>query len=157
RFRKGLRGRGLPEGRNAAIDYQSAENKMAGLMARPADLLRQPVAVIYAGDNITAVMVKSATTTIPVVFRIGGDPIQLGLVTSISRPDGNMTGVSFLGTATGAIRLQMMREAVPNAAVMGLLVNPANPNAEPDTQEAQNAARKLGLELHVVGASNAQE
>src|SRR5262249_13035947 len=69
--------------------------------------------------------------------------------------DGNMTGVSFLGTATGAIR--MMREAVPNAAVMGLFVNPANPNAEPDTQEAQNAARKLGLELHVVGASNAQE
>ena len=102
-------------------------------------------------------MVKSATTTIPVVFRIGGDPIQLGLVTSLSRPDGNMTGVSFLSTATGAIRLQMMREAVPNAAVMGLLVNPANPNAELDTQEAQNAARKLGLELHVVGASNAQE
>src|SRR6516162_1261988 len=108
------------------------------LMALTADLLRQPVAVIYAGDNITAVMVKSATTTIPVVFRIGGDPIQLGLVTSLSRPDGNMTGVSFLGTATGAIRLQMMREAVPNAAVMGLLVNPANPNAELDTQEAQN-------------------
>jgi putative ABC transport system substrate-binding protein len=148
---------GFIEGRNVAIDYQYAENQNDRLMALTADLLRQPVAVIYAGDNITAVMVKSATTTIPVVFRIGGDPIQLGLVTSLSRPDGNMTGVSFLGTATGAIRLQMMREAVPNAAVMGLLVNPANPNAELDTQEAQNAARKLGLELHVVGASNAQE
>ena len=142
---------GFIEGRNVAIDYQYAENQNDRLMALTADLLRQPVAVIYAGDNITAVMVKSATTTIPVVFRIGGDPIQLGLVTSLSRPDGNMTGVSFLGTATGAIRLQMMREAVPNAAVMGLLVNPANPNAELDTQEAQNAARKLGLELHVVG------
>jgi putative ABC transport system substrate-binding protein len=146
-----------PRRGHVAIDYQYAENQNDRLMALTADLLRQPVAVIYAGDNITAVMVKSATTTIPVVFRIGGDPIQLGLVTSLSRPDGNMTGVSFLGTATGAIRLQMMREAVPNAAVMGLLVNPANPNAELDTQEAQNAARKLGLELHVVGASNAQE
>ena len=138
---------GFIEGRNVTIDYLYAENQNDHLMALTADLLRQPVAVIYAGDNITAVMVKSATTTIPVVFRIGGDPIQLGLVTSLSRPDGNMTGVSFLGTATGAIRLQMMREAVPNAAVMGLLVNPANPNAELDTQEAQNAARKLGLEL----------
>ena len=156
-FRQGLSSMGFIEGRNVAIDYQYAENQNDRLMALTADLLRQPVAVIYAGDNITAVMVKSATTTIPVVFRIGGDPIQLGLVTSLSRPDGNMTGVSFLGTATGAIRLQMMREAVPNAAVMGLLVNPANPNAELDTQEAQNAARKLGLELHVVGASNAQE
>jgi len=133
-FRQGLSSMGFIEGRNVAIDYQYAENQ-----------------------NDRLVMVKSATTTIPVVFRIGGDPIQLGLVTSLSRPDGNMTGVSFLGTATGAIRLQMMREAVPNAAVMGLLVNPANPNAELDTQEAQNAARKLGLELHVVGASNAQE
>jgi putative ABC transport system substrate-binding protein len=156
-FRQGLSSIGFIEGRNVAIDYQYAENQNDRLMALTADLVHQPMAVIYAGDNITAVMVKAATTTIPVVFRIGGDPIQLGLVTSLSRPDGNMTGVSFLSTATGAIRLQMMREAVPNAAVIGLLVNPANPNAELDTQEAQNAARKLGLELHVVGASNAQE
>src|SRR6201982_1076891 len=126
-FRQSLSSMGFIEGRNVAIDYQYAENQNDRLMALTADLLRQPVAVIY---NITAVMVKSATTTIPVVFRIGGDPIQLGLVTSLSRPDGNMTGVSFLGTTTGAIRLQMMREAVPNAAVIGLLVNPANPNAE---------------------------
>src|SRR6516225_8845976 len=149
-FRQGLSSIGFIEGRNVAIDYQYAENQNDRLMALTADLVHQPMAVIYAGDNITAVMVKAATTTIPVVFRIGGDPIQLGLVTSLSRPDGNMTGVSFLSTATGAIRLQMMREAVPNAAVIGLLVNPANPNAELDTQEAQNAARKLGLELHVV-------
>src|SRR5262245_9201021 len=156
-FRQGLSSMGFIEGRNVAIDYQYAENQNDRLMALTTDLVRQPVAVIYAGDNITAVMVKAATTTIPVVFRIGGDPIQLGLVTSLSRPDGNMTGVSFLSTATGAIRLQMMREAVPNAAVIGLLVNPANPNAELDTQEAQNAARKLGLELHVVGEQRARD
>src|SRR5262249_36842916 len=118
--RQGLSSMGFIEGRNVAIDYQYAENQNDPLMGLTPDVVRQPVAVIYAGDNITAVMVKAATTMIPVVFRIGGDPIQLGLVTSLSRPDGNMTGVSFLGTATGAIRLQMMREAVPNAAVMGL-------------------------------------
>jgi len=95
-FRQGLSSIGFIEGRNVAIDYQYAENQNDRLMALTADLVRQPVAVIYAGDNITAVMVKAATTTIPVVFRIGGDPIQLGLVTSLSRPDGNMTGVSFL-------------------------------------------------------------
>ena len=91
-FRQGLSSMGFIEGRNVAIDYQYAENQNDRLMAVTADLLRQPMAVIYAGDNGTAVMVKSATTTIPVVFRIGGDPIQLGLVTSLSRPDGNMTG-----------------------------------------------------------------
>src|SRR5262249_59981849 len=91
---------GFIERRTVAIDYKYAENQKARLMALTADLLRQPVAVIYAGDNSTAVMVKSATTTIPVVFRIGGDPIQLGLVTSLSRPDGNMTGVSHGGNQT---------------------------------------------------------
>src|SRR6516225_9859281 len=156
-FRLGLSSIGFIEGRNVAIDYQYAENHNDRLAALAADLVRQPVAVIYAGDNSTAVTVKAAITTIPVVFRIGSDPIQLGLVTSLSRPDGNMTGVSFLVTATGAIRVQMMREATPNAAVIGLLVNPSNPNTELDTRETQNAAHKLGLELNVVGASNAQE
>ena len=156
-FRQGLSSMGFIEGRNVAIDYRYAENQNDWLAALTADLVRQPVAVIYAGDNSTAVTVKAAITTIPVVFRIGSDPIQLGLVTSLSRPDGNMTGVSFLVTATGAIRVQMMREAIPNAAVIGLLVNPSNPNTELDTRETQNAAHKLGLELNVVGASNAQE
>ena len=156
-FRQGLSSMGFIEGRNVAIDYRYAENQNDRLAALAADLVRQPVALIYAGDNSTAVTVKAAITTIPVVFRIGGDPIQLGLVTSLSRPDGNMTGVSFLTTATGAIRVQMMREAIPDAAVMGLLVNPSNPNTELDTRETQNAAHKLGLELNVVGASNAQE
>jgi putative ABC transport system substrate-binding protein len=115
------------------------------------------VTVIYAVGTGPAVMAKAATTTIPIVFRTGGDPIQLGLVKSLNRPGDNMTGVSRLTTATGAIRIQMLHEAVPKATVIGLLVNPTNPIAEPDTREAQDAARKLGLELHVVGASNAQE
>jgi putative ABC transport system substrate-binding protein len=156
-FRQGLSSMGFIEGRNVAIDYQYAENQNERLTTLAANLIHQPVAVIYAGDNSTAVTVKAATTTIPVVFRIGGDPIRLGLVPSLNRPGGNLTGVTFLATTSQAIRLQMMREAIPTAAVMGLLVNPANPNAELDAREAQNAARKLGLELHVVGASNSHE
>jgi putative tryptophan/tyrosine transport system substrate-binding protein len=155
-FRQGLGSMGFDEGRNVAIDYRYAEGQYDRLPALAADLVRRQVAVIYAADNAAAVTAKVATTMIPVVFRIGGDPIQLGLITSLSRPGGNLTGVSFLTTTTTAIRLQMLHEAVPNAAVMGLLVNPTNPNAEPDTQEAQEAARKLGIDLAVVRASTAQ-
>jgi ABC-type uncharacterized transport system substrate-binding protein len=156
-FRQGLGTMGFVEGRNVAIDYRSAENQVDRVSELAADLVRRQVTVIYAGQNRSAVAAKAATTTIPIVFRIGADPIQLGLVTSLNRPGGNMTGVSFLSTTTTAIRLQMLHEAVPNVAVMGLLVNPTNPNAEPNTEEAQEAARKLGLELHVVSASNAHE
>src|SRR5262245_66588849 len=98
---EGLSSIGFIEGRNVAIDYQYAENQNDRLMALTADLVRQPVAVIYAGDNITAVMVKAATMTIPVVFRIGGDPTQPGLVPSLPQPDRNMTRGSALGPATG--------------------------------------------------------
>jgi putative ABC transport system substrate-binding protein len=156
-FRDGLSSMGFVEGRTVAIDYQYAENQTDRLPALAADLVRRQVAVIYAGENAPALAAKAATATIPIVFRIGADPIQLGLVTSLNRPGGNVTGVTFLSTATGAIRLQMLHEAVPSATVVGLLVNPVNPNAEPDTREAQDAAHKLGLELHVVGANSAQE
>jgi putative ABC transport system substrate-binding protein len=156
-FRQGLGSMGFVDGRNVAIDYRYAENQNDRLPALAADLVRRSVALIYVGDTPSAVTAKAATTTIPIVFRIGSDPVPLGLVTSLNQPGGNLTGVSFLQTATAAIRLQMLHEAVPNAAVMGLLINPANPQAEPDRQETQEAARKLGLELHVVGASNVQE
>jgi putative ABC transport system substrate-binding protein len=156
-FRRGLGSMGFEEGRNVAIDYRYAEAQYDRLPALAGDLVRRQVPVIYAGDNASAEAAKAATTTIPIVFRIGSDPIQLGLVASLNRPGGNITGVSFLATVTEAIRLQMLREAVPNAAVMGLLVNPANPNAEPNTREAQEAARKLGVALHVVGAGSPQE
>ena len=156
-FRKGLGSIGFEEGRNVAIDYQFIEAQYDRLPAVAADLARRQFAIIYAGDNPTAVAIKAAAPTVPVVFRIGGDPIQLGLVTSLSRPGGNFTGVSFLATATGAIRLQVLHEAVPEARVVALLVNPANPNAEPITVEAQKAARELGLDLQVVRASSTQE
>jgi putative ABC transport system substrate-binding protein len=155
-FREGLASKGFVEGRNVVIDYRYAENQSDRLPALASELVRRQVDVIYAGENAAVLAAKAATKMIPIVFRIGGDPIQLGLVSSLNRPGGNITGVSFLSSVTGAIRLQMLHEAVPNAAVMGLLVNPTNPNAVPDTQEAQEAARKLGIDLHVVHASTAQ-
>jgi putative tryptophan/tyrosine transport system substrate-binding protein len=156
-FRDGLGGMGFVEGRNVAIDYRYAESQNERLPELVADLVRRPVAAIYALGAGPALTAKAATTTIPIVFRTGGDPVQLGLVTTLNRPGGNMTGVSRLTTTTAAIRIQILHEAIPSATVMGLLVNPTNPIAELDTREAQDAARKLGLELHVVGASNAQE
>jgi putative ABC transport system substrate-binding protein len=137
---------------NRYTDFQNDR-----LPALAADLLRRQVALIYAGDVGAAVAAKAANTTIPIVFRTGVDPVSLGLVASLNRPDGNITGVSFLVTTTVAIRLQMLHEAVPKAAVVGALVNPTNPAAEPQTREAQEAARKLGLELHVLHASSDQD
>src|SRR5207244_9826399 len=144
-FRQGLASMGFVEGRNVAIDYRYDEYQYDRLPALAADLTRRPLALIYAGDTRSTVTVKAATTTIPIVFRIAGDPIQLGLVPSLNRPGSNMTGVSFLQTTTGALRLQMLHEAVPDAAVIGLLVNPSNPVADPDTREVQEAARTVGL------------
>src|SRR5262245_29833910 len=156
-FRQGLLSVGFEEGRNVAIDYRHAENHNEQLPVLIAELVRRQVVLIYAADNPTAMAAKAANVTMPIVFRIGADPVQLGLVASLNRPGGKVTGVSFLSTATIAIRLQMLREAVPNAAVIGLVVNPANPNAEPDIREAQEAARKLGLELQVVSAASVQQ
>ena len=156
-FRQGLGSIGYVEGQNVAIDYQYADNHYDWLPALAADLVRRQMALIYAGDNAAALAAKAANTTIPIVFRIGADPVNLGLVASLNRPGGNVTGVSFLSTTTVAIRLQMLHEAVPNAAVIGALINPRNPNAEPNTRETQEAARKLGIDLHVLHASSDQD
>jgi putative ABC transport system substrate-binding protein len=156
-FRQGLGSIGYVEGRNVAIEYRYADFLNDRLPALAAELIRRQVALIYAGDTPAAVAAKAANTTIPIVFRTGADPVSLGLVASLNRPGGNITGVAFLSTTTEAIRLQMLHEAVPKAAVIGALVNPANPNAEPNTREAQEAARKLGLELHVLPASSDQD
>jgi putative ABC transport system substrate-binding protein len=156
-FRQGLGTVGYVEGRNVSLDYNYAENQNDQLPVLASELTHRPVAVIYAGDSGSAIAAKRATSTIPIVFRTGADPIQLGLVASLNRPGSNLTGVSFLTTTTGAIRLQMLHEAVPKAKLFGLLVNPTNPTAEPDSREAQDAASKLGLDLLVVGASSAAE
>jgi ABC-type uncharacterized transport system substrate-binding protein len=156
-FRQGLRSEGFEEGRNVAIDYHYAELHYDQLSAMITELIRRQVALIYAGDIPTAVAAKAASPTVPIAFRIGGDPVELGLVTSLNRPGGNVTGVSFLSSATIALRLQMLHEAVPNATVLGLIVNPGNSNAAPDTREAQEAARKLSLELHVANAASVPE
>ena len=156
-FRQGLGSIGYVEGQNVAIDYHYADNQYDRLPALAADLARRQVTLIYAGDNAAALAAKAANTTIPIVFRIGADPVNLGLVESLNRPGGNITGVSFLSTTTVAIRLQMLHEAVPNAAVIGALINPNNPNAEPNTRETQEAARKLGLDLHVLHVSSDQD
>jgi putative ABC transport system substrate-binding protein len=113
--------------------------------------------VIFAADNTSAQMAKPASITIPIVFSIGGDPVKLGLVASLNRPAGNITGVSFLTTALVAKKLELLHEVVPTTPTIGLLVNPSNPNAEPNTKEAQEAARALGLQLHVLNADNERE
>ena len=156
-FREGLGSMGFREGINVATDYRFAGYDYERLPALAADLVRSGVAVLHAGDTPAAVAAKAATTNIPIIFRIGGDPVQLGLVKSPNQPGGNITGVTFLATVTSAIRLQMLHEAVPGAAIVGLLVNPSDPNSEPDTREVKEAALKLGLELHVVSASNPRE
>jgi putative tryptophan/tyrosine transport system substrate-binding protein len=156
-FRQGLASMGFLEGRNVTIDYQYSSGQYDRLSAAAADLLRRQVTVVYAADNAAATTIKAANTKTPIVFRIGGDPIELGLVTSLNRPEGNLTGVSFVQTTTAAIRVQMLHEAVPNAAIIGLLANPSNPSAKSETGEAQEAAHKLGLVFHVVEASTAEE
>src|SRR5262249_20240841 len=153
-FRQGLAGIGFVEGRNVTIDYRYAENQLDLVPALAADLVRRQVDVIYAGDNRAALAAKAATANLPIVFRIGGDPIELGLVPNLSRPGGNMTGVTFLTTTTEALNVQMLHEAVPQAAVMGLLLNPENPAHQLSMREAQEAALKLGLELNVASAAN---
>jgi putative ABC transport system substrate-binding protein len=155
-FRQGLASTGFIEGRSVAIDYQYADGQYDRLPTLASDLLRRQPAVIYAADNASATAAKATNTTSPIVFHIGGDPVQLGLVTSLNRPGGNLTGISLVQTATSAIRLQILREAVPSAVVAGLLANPDNPNTDYETREAREAAQKLGLDLRVETATSAQ-
>ena len=152
-FREGLSQTGYVEGRNLAIEYRWANGQNDRLPALAADLVRQQVAVIVA-NGPAALAAKAATTNIPIVFETAGDPVQLGLVTSLARPGGNLTGVTSLNEEVGAKLLELLHELVPRATIIGLLVNPNNPNvAEPTTKSLQDAARTLGLETHVLHAS----
>jgi putative ABC transport system substrate-binding protein len=157
-LRQGLSDAGYVEGRNLAIEYRFADEQYDRLPARATELVRQRVAVIFAtGGVLPALAAKAATTTIPIVFANGSDPVTLGLVPSLGRPGGNATGVSFGGTELGSKKLELLRELVPRATLVALLVNPRNPNTEPFIADMQVAAKVLGVKLLVVNAVGAPD
>jgi len=158
-FRRGLDQAGFIEGRNVAIEYRWAEDQNDRLPALAADLVRHQVTVIVAaGSTPAALAAKAATSTIPMVFYIGVDPIEAGLVTSLARPGGNITGVTNLNADLVPKRLQLVHELAPTATVIALLVNPTSPTlAETSMKEAQVAAQTLGLQLHVLHASTERD
>jgi putative tryptophan/tyrosine transport system substrate-binding protein len=156
-FLEGLRETGHAEGENVAVEYRWAEDQIDQLPALAADLVRRQVTVIAAPGSISAVLAAhAATTTIPIVFGTATDPVQLGLVTSLSRPGGNMTGVVTLALEVGPKRLELLHEMVPTATTLALLVNPGSPAlSEPTTKDAQAAARLFGVNLQVLHANTA--
>ena len=154
-FLKGLGEAGYVEGRNVAIEYRWADGQNGRLPALAADLVHRQVAVIAATTTVAALAAKAATTTIPIVFESGGDPVELGLVTSLNRPDGNLTGVTQTNVEVTPKRLELLHEVVPTVRIMALLVNPTDPGIfEVTVRDVQAAARTLGLELHVLNASS---
>ena len=153
-FRQGLNETGYVEGLNVAIEYRSADGQYDRLRPLAAELARRHVNVITAIGGIPAALAaKAATTTIPVVFQSGADPVQLGLVASLARPGGNLTGSSNLDVELGPKRLQVLHEVIPTATSIALLVNPANPNTETISKDTLAAARIFGVQLHIMHAS----
>jgi len=157
-FRQSLKEAGYSEGQNLTIEYRVAEGQYDRLPALAAELVRRQVNVIALTGLPAALAAKAATVTIPIVFQIADDPVQLGLVASLGRPGGNVTGVTSLHVEVVPKQLELLHELVPSATTMALIVNPANATrAESTTTEAQGAARRLGLELHVLQASGERE
>ena len=156
-FRKGINEGGFPNGSNMPFEYGRANGQVDRLPALAADLVGRRPAVIATQTLPAALAAKGATSTIPVVFVVGEDPIKVGLVKSLSRPDSNVTGVTNFMNVLGTKRLELVSEAVPAAVVLGLLVNPTNPNAEADTRDLQVAAQALGRRLQVLTAATERE
>jgi putative tryptophan/tyrosine transport system substrate-binding protein len=152
-FRDGLKESGYVEGQNVAIEYRFAEGQFDQLPTLAAELARRRVAVIVVTSNPGALAAKQATATIPIVFSIGGDPVKLGLVASLNRPGGNLTGIYFFTTALQAKRLGLLHEMVPKATTMAVLVNPNYSGAENQLQDVQEAALRLGVQLVVLRAN----
>jgi putative tryptophan/tyrosine transport system substrate-binding protein len=157
-FRKGLSETGAIEGRNVAIEFRWATGQYDRLPALAADLVRLQVSVIVA-NGTAAVAAKAATTTIPIVFFSGADPIKRGFVASLNRPGGNLTGVSSLNAELGPKRLELLHGLIPSVSTIALLVNPTNPNAEvlSRSRDMEVAARPLGLQLHILRASTERD
>ncbi len=157
-FRAGLAETDFIEGRNVIVEYRWAAGHFERLPALVVDLVRRQVAVIFTtGGDVPAMVAKGATTTIPIVFATGADPVKSGLVASLNRPGGNATGATVLAGALGAKRLELVRELVPKGSAVGILINPDNPNSEPEAADVQAAARAVGVQIHVLQASNEQE
>jgi ABC-type uncharacterized transport system substrate-binding protein len=158
-FRQGLKETGYIEGENVTIEYRWAENQMDRLPELAADLVRRQVAVIIASGGLDAALaVKAATTTVPILFLTGEDPVRLGLVTSLARPGGNLTGINFFNTELVTKRLEFLRELVPKAKRIAVLINPVDAtNADSTLKAIEPAARAIGLQLQVLNASTSRE
>ena len=158
-FRQGLKDTGYVEGENVAIEYRWAENQNDRLPELATELVRRKVAVIVAtGGNTSAFAAKAVTTTTPIVFGVGEDPVKLGLVASLARPGGNLTGINFFSNELTTKRLELLRELVPGVARVAVLVNPANAtNTETTLRDVEPAARTMGLQIQVVNASTGRE
>jgi putative ABC transport system substrate-binding protein len=156
-FRQGLGETGYVEGQNVLIEYRSAEGQIDRLPTLAADLVARQVAVIVVAGIPAARAAQAATATIPIVFSLGADPVAFGLVTSLNRPGGNITGVSSASVELGPKRLELLHELIPGATTVGLLVNPSNPNSETLLRDAQAAARTLGLQIYILHASTERD
>jgi ABC-type uncharacterized transport system substrate-binding protein len=156
-LKQGLSETGYFEGQNASIEYRWAENQYDRLPEMAAELVNRKVAVIVAGPVPAALAAKAATADIPIVFAIGGDPVKSGLVASLNRPDGNVTGVSFFTTTLEPKRLELLREVAPNVAVIAMLLNPNSLDYENQVRDVQAAARSIGQQIVVLNASSERD
>ena len=157
-FRRGLNSMGFVEGQNVVVEYRWAEGHYDRLPDLAADLIRRQVAVIAATSTPAALAAKKATATIPVVFTTGGDPVEMGLVTNIARPGGNVTGATQITMEVGQKRLELLHQLIPKATALAIAVNPSNPAvAEVQIRDAQDGMRALGLKLEIVQARNEEE
>jgi len=152
-FRQGLKEAGFVEGQNVTVEYRSGEGQRERLQSVVAELIRRPVTAI-AGNSVAMLAAKAATTTIPVVFASGGDPVQQGLVASLNRPGGNVTGVVFLSGTLGTKRLELLRQIAPKATAIGMLANPNTTETETERTDVQAAAQAIGMQLIVADVSS---